>query len=86
MALTANQYDHVLTWLKYCRIMSADTHRRNAKRLDMDEMLKAELLKEQARRVAEIRKLERLVQREIDALTAAGEGGADDAEHDQENT
>ncbi len=67
----------ILVWLKYVRFTSADTHRRNARRIDMDEILKAELLKEQSRRVAEIKKLEKAVQREIDALTAEGEGGED---------
>ena len=69
------QLELIMVWLKYVRFTSADTHRRNARRIDMDPQLKAELLKEQSRRVAEIKKLERLVQREIDALTAAGEGG-----------
>ena len=86
MALSRNQLEAIQLWLKYVRFTSADTHRRNARRIDMDPQLKAELLREQARRVSEIRKLEKAVQREIDALTAAGEGGADDAEHDQENT
>lgn len=75
--LKRNQFEKILVWLKYVRFTSADTHRRNAKRLDLDAQLKAELLKEQTRRVAEIKKLERLVQREIDALTAEGEGGKD---------
>ncbi len=73
--LKRNQLEAIQLWLKYVRFTSADTHRRNARRIDMDEILKAELLKEQARRVAEIRRLEKAVQREIDALTAEGEGG-----------
>ena len=73
--LKKNQLEAIQLWLKYCRFTSADTHRRNANRIDMDPQLKAELLREQARRVAEIKKLEKAVQREIDALTAEGEGG-----------
>lgn len=75
MALTANQYDHILTWLKYCRLMSADNHRRTVDRLDLEPDLKFCILKEQKRRVKELSKLERAVSAEIKALYGNEEGG-----------
>lgn len=73
--LTRYQLDTIADWLKYCRIMSDDNHRRTVDRLDLEPDLKFSILKEQGRRVKELLKLEKAVQAETKALYGDEEGG-----------
>lgn len=77
--LSRYQLDTIADWLKYCRIMSDDNHRRTVDRLDLEPDLKFCILKEQKRRVKELSKLERAVSAEIKALYGNEEGGEDNA-------
>ena len=56
--LTPHQWQVIADWIKYCKLLSQDSIKQNAERLELDADLKAAVLIEQRRRVKELEKLE----------------------------
>jgi len=74
MSLSRNQLENIADWLKYCKLMSDDNHRRTVDRLDLEPDLKFCILKEASRRTRELKKLEKAIETEIKALYGTGKG------------